>query len=122
MVSPKMIRDLKRCYEAVLAESLDPHKYSGSLFDVVFQIISAETLVAGVASKILDRETVTPKEIGAISRPLLLENNQLLCDDGQTFDIEPFPEIRRVATSIETLCAKCYEALSFQDNALIQRE
>jgi hypothetical protein len=111
MVSPKMRRGVKRCYEALLAESLEIHRYSGTVFDVAFQIITAETFVAGVATKILDREVVSPEEAAVIKNPLVLEGSLWRCDDGQTFDLKPFPQVHRTAIRVESLRAKCYDAL-----------
>jgi hypothetical protein len=116
MVPAKVVEELKQLYESE-ERAIDLHQYSGPLFDVVFEIITADTFVAGVASKIVDREAVTPEESAVVTSPLLLESRMWRCDDGEIFDIQPYPEIHRVATSIESLRAKCQEALSLANNS-----
>lgn len=111
MVSSKMMREVRLCYEALLAQSLEPHGYTGAVFDIVFQIITAETFVAGVASKILDREVVTSEEAAVVRSPLLFGTSMWLCDDGRMFDLQSFPEIQKIAKSIESLRSKCNDAL-----------
>ncbi len=111
MVSAKVTAEIRHCYEALKEQRLDIHRYSGPLFDVVFEVVTADTFVAGVASKLIDRETVAPEERSVVTTPLLMEDRWWRCDDGQMFDLEPYPEIRRVATSIEGLRAKCNDAL-----------
>src|ERR1700730_11914324 len=111
MVSSKGTAEIRRCYEALKEKKLDIHRYSGFLFDVVFKITTADTFVAGVASKLVDRDTVAPEEKIVVSAPLLLEDRWWRCDDGQLFDLEPYAEIRKVARSIESLRAKCKDVL-----------
>ena len=110
MVSPKVRNEIRERYEALAGQSLDIHKYSDRMFDVVFEIITADTYVAGVASKIIDGDTVTPDDWNFIGRPMLMEGRWWRCDDGQLFDIEQDPEIKLVASSIESLRHKCNDA------------
>jgi hypothetical protein len=112
MVSPKLTAEIMRCYEALREQRLDIHRYSGPLLDVVFEMITADTFVAGVARKLMDGDLVAPKERIVVRDPLLLEDRWWRCDAGQLFDLEPYEEIRMVATSIESLRAKCKDALS----------
>src|SRR5437762_10331312 len=111
MVSAKMTAEIKRCYEALADKSIDIHKYSGSLFDVVFEIITADTFVAGVANRIFNRDPITSKERAIISAQMLLEGRLWRLDNGQLFDLQSHLEIKELATSIEALRAKCSEAL-----------
>lgn len=106
-----MTAEIKRCYEALANTGIDIHKYSGPLFDVVFEIISADTFVAGVASKLLDRDPVTREERAIISAQMLLEGRLWRLDNGKLFDLQSYAEIQAAATVIETLRAKCCEAL-----------
>ena len=85
---------------------IDIHKYTGALFDVVFELNSADTFVAGVASKTLSNERVSDQERLFISQSLLPNPNQWLCDDGQYFDLAAYNEIH-FAVAIEKLRAKC---------------
>ena len=107
-----MTAEISRCYQALAAKRIDIHKYSGPLFDVVFEIITADTLVAGVASKIVDGDAVTTEERIAVAVSFLQEDRWWRRDDGQFFDLQPHAEIRKVAISVESLRGKCTNALS----------
>lgn len=112
MVSPKLIKEIRDLYDTLAELSLDIHEYSGPLFDVVFDIITADGFVAGIASKILDRNTVTAEERAFIARSKLMDGGWWRCDDGQLFNIGPYTRVTGVADAIERLRSKCNEALS----------
>ena len=116
MVPAEVIEELRQLYESSADRAIDLHRYSGPLFDVVFEIITADTFVAGVASKLLDRQAVTPEEADVVNSPLLLDSRMWLRDDRRLFDIKPYPEIHRVAMYLERLRAKCHEALGLANS------
>jgi hypothetical protein len=82
------------------------------MFDVVFDIVTADTYVAGVASKIIDGDTVTPEERAFIGTPKLMEGGWWRCDDGQLFDVRQYPRVKLVAGAVESLRDKCNDALT----------
>lgn len=110
MVSTRILKELRYLIESN-ERAIDLHKYSDRLFDVVFDIITADTFVAGTASKILDRETLLPEERAIISKPLVISNGIWRCADGEMFDLRGYPEIYSVARGVEKLRAKCHQAL-----------
>ena len=112
MVSAKMIVEIKRKYQALSNKRIDIHQYSGPLFDVAFEITSADSFVAGVASKLLDRDSITREERILISTQVLLDGRLWRRDSGELFDLHSYAEIKDLAVSIENLRAICYEALS----------
>lgn len=112
MVSPKIIDEIRGLYEALTEQSLDIHEYSDRMFDVVFDIITADTYVAGVATKIIDGDPIAPKERNFIGRPLLMEDRWWRCDDGELFDIQRYPRVKLVASTVESLRHKCNDALT----------
>lgn len=44
--------EIRELYQALAKQSLDIHEYSGRLRDVVFEIFTADSYVAGIASKL----------------------------------------------------------------------
>lgn len=112
MVSSKIMIQIRDRFEVLAAHSLDVHEYSGRLFDVVFEIVTADTFVAGLASKLLDGGAVSSEERRFIDSPLLIEGHWWRCEDGQLFDIQPYPEVKVAAVAVEELRHKCNEALS----------
>jgi|SRR5882724_1614113 len=111
MVPTKVLEELRQLYESD-ERVIDLANYAGSLFDVAFDVITADTFVAGIASKIVDRDIVTAEERIAVDVPFLLEDRWWRRDDGQLFDLQPHAEIHKVAISIEYLRGKCSDALS----------
>lgn len=112
MVPPEIIREIKQCYDALAQHSLDPHSYTEPVFQVVFEIITADTFIAGIASKILDGDPVEPEDRVILSNPLLIGGHWWRCDNGQVFDVRKHEEVRRIAVNIERLRKKCNEALT----------
>ena len=111
MVPSKVIAEIKQSYEALARQSIDPHNYTGYLFQVVFEIITADTFIAGIASKILDGEPIEPEDRAVVSSPVLIEERWWQCDDGQMYDVQGHAEVRQVAMNIEKLRKKCYDIL-----------
>lgn len=111
MVSPTIIQEIQRRYEAIKHQSLDLHKYSGELFDVACEIITADSFIAGVASKILDGSTIEPIERALAQAPLLIERRLWRRDNGQLVDVSQFDDIYDLANGIETLRSLCDYAL-----------
>ena len=83
MVSPELLKEVEERFDVLSQSSIEPGNYTGSLFDVAFEITTADTFVAGVASKIIDRDRLTKQDKAIVQRPLLLEGRWWQCDDGQ---------------------------------------
>lgn len=104
--------ELKNLFEVLAEHSIDIHEYTGRMFDIVFEIVTADTFVAGIASKLLNGDSVSPEERVFVASPMLIEGRWWRCDDGQSVDIRPYPKAKVVADAVEKLRHKCNEALS----------
>jgi hypothetical protein len=111
MVSSKALEELRMCYGAVQQQSINISEYSGTLFDILFDIITAETYIAGIASKILDGEDVEPVERKLASKPFLIDGHLWQLDNGQIYDVQNPVEVCQYAVHIERLREKCHEIL-----------
>lgn len=114
MVSSKLIREIGKRYEALMQKSIELGKYNGALFDVAFEITTAETFVAGVASKIVDHNQLTADDKLIVGRPFMLESRWWKRASGSLFDLNEHPEISRAAIAIEELRAACERALKLK--------
>ena len=112
MVSPEIMTEIKTLFEALAEHSVDIHEYSGRMFNVVFEIFTADSFVAGIASKILNRDSVSREERVFVDSPMLIEDRWWRCDDGQLFDLRPYPKVKVLADAVEKLRHKCNEALT----------
>jgi hypothetical protein len=114
MVSSELIREIGKRYEALTQTSIELGKYSGLLFDLAFEITTAETFVAGVATKIIDHSRLTAEDRLIVGRPFMLEGRWWKCNSGGVFDLGEHPEISRAAVAIEELRATCERALNLK--------
>jgi hypothetical protein len=112
MVSPTIMTEIKNLFEVLAEHSIDIHEYTGRMFDIVFEIVTADTFVAGIASKLINGHAVTPEERVFVASPMLIEGRWWRCEDGQSVDIGPYPKVRVVADAVEKLRRKCNEGLS----------
>jgi len=104
--------EIKSLFEVLAEHSIDIHEYTGRMFDVVFEIFTADTFVAGIASKLLNGDSVSPEERVFIASPMLIEGRWWKCEDGQSVDIRPYPRVQVLADAVEKLRHKCNEGLS----------
>lgn len=112
MVSTEMMAAVKLAFDALEDQQLDIHRYSPPLSDVIFEIFSADSFIAGIAGKILDRDSISPEERTILDRPLLTDRRWWLRDNGELFDLQPHQEISNAANAVEDLRAKCKAALA----------
>jgi hypothetical protein len=105
-----MTAELKAMLNAMKTASINPADYAGAMFDVVFDIITADTYVAGVATKLVDGERVDPAEAAYVSRPLLKGSAWLY--EGQEFDLSQHPAAFKAAEAVERTRAICARILS----------
>jgi len=104
--------EIKELYDALAKQSLDIHQYSGRLAEVVFDIFTVDSFVAGIASKLLDRRAISAEERAFVARPMFLDDRWWRCEDGQLFDIRSDASVKIVAETVERLRRKCDEAVS----------
>jgi hypothetical protein len=111
VVSPELTAEIERSFEALQNQKLEIHDYSPPLSHIVFEIYTADSFVAGIASKLLDRDPVRPEERVVVESPLMIDGRWWQCDDGELFDLQAHPEVRETAMAIEDLRVKCKAAL-----------
>ncbi len=112
MVSPEDVAEIRQCFERLEHHSVDPHNYSGLLFDVVFEIITVDTYIAGIASKILDGEFIETEERLFLGKSLLIDEHWWQRPTGEVFDMQDHADISEFAVKVERLREKCYRALA----------
>jgi hypothetical protein len=112
MVSTKEIDELRRCFEVLGEHSLDLHQFTGELSSVVFEMFTADSFIAGIASKMLDRDPVPNDERIIVSKPLLIEGRWWRQMSGNLFDLKDQPDVLQLALHIERLRSSCNKILS----------
>ena len=112
MGSTVMIEELRASMEVMRRTSVRAADYEGPLFDVVFDILTADTFVAGIATKILDGESIPHNErVIVVRSPLVVKNSWLY--EGRPFDLSAHPAILAVAHAVEhtrDLCCRIIDA------------
>jgi hypothetical protein len=97
--------ELRESLQAMSRSNVNIADYEGTLFDVVFDILTADTFVAGIATKILDGESIPPNERVVIRNPLLEKNSWIY--ERQPFDLSAHPAVLTVARAVEHTRALC---------------
>ncbi len=106
MGSTVRIEELRASWEGMRRSSVNPADYEGTLFDVVFDILTADTFVAGIATKILDGESIPHNErVIVVRSPLVVKNSWLY--EGRPFDLSAHPTSLAVARAVENTRALC---------------
>lgn len=124
MATSKEITDqLKQSLRAMVGCSVDPNDYEGPLGEVVCDIITADSAVAGVATRMLDSEEVESLERAFrifIATPLMTGNVWLHKGlyGGPEFDLSGFPQILDFAQVVERTRELVSIALSAKDAAI----
>ena len=113
-VDPRVrkVGEIRQCFEELKRHSVDPHNYSGLLSDVVFEIITADTYIAGIASRIMDGEVIEVGERPFLGKPLLIDKYLWQRFTGAVFDLRGHADISEYAIKVERLREKCHQALA----------
>src|SRR5262249_10006476 len=113
-VDPRVrkVGEIRQCFEELKHHSVDPHNYSGLLFDVVCEIITADTYIPGIASRIVDGEVIEVGERFFLGESLLIDKYLWRRPTGAVFDLRGHAGIREYAIKIERLREKCHQALA----------
>jgi hypothetical protein len=108
MVSSQMMHRLRDEFDTIESQSIDPQNYAGDDSDVVFDIITAETFVAGIASKILDSKTISSEEKQILNKEFVKGGNWLRAD-GSEYSLWHLPDVKEYVRSIEALRVICLQ-------------
>lgn len=84
--------------------------YSGSLLDIALDLVTVDTFVAGLASKILDSQTLTPQERQILLRPFLT-GSVWNGHEIRLADLTEVPELLAYAQAIEQTRVSCLDAV-----------
>jgi hypothetical protein len=109
-ISVRDTREVQRVFEQLRDTRVNPNRYTGHLQNVVFELIDADTSIAGIASCLLDCEHVDASHV-AILRSPLLEETSWLGRDGSRTDLRPYPELLTYAQRVEAVRQECGKLL-----------
>jgi hypothetical protein len=111
-VDPRVrkVGEIRQCFEELKHHSVDPHNYSDLLFDVVFEIITPDTYIAGIASRIVDGEVIEVGERFFLGKSLF-KDKYWWRPTGEVFDLRSHADISEYAIKVERLREKCHQAL-----------
>jgi hypothetical protein len=108
MVSPKDA--LKLNYKKLRDTSVSIIDYQDSaVHDVVFEMVTADTYIAGVADRLLHGPKIREEHRRIISQDQL-HGNAWILQDGTRFDLTPYPELLEYARIIENVRQACLRA------------
>jgi hypothetical protein len=114
MVPSRRIAELQKAYIRLQDHSIESNRYVGSELDLAFDLTTVDTFVAGIASKVLDGESVTPEEILLLNRPFLV-GNIWNGHEVHKSDISGISEMLKYANAIEevrVILSRCFDVIA----------
>jgi hypothetical protein len=99
---------LDEAYRELRRSTFDVHDYKGRMFEAAFDLMTAETAVAGIADTLLTSGSV-PREHVAILRNPILTDTRYVLPDGTAVDLKPAPALlqhARLLDEVRRLCLR----------------
>lgn len=116
MVPPRLLKSLRHSFSAMKSGRIDIHSYTGQVYDAVFDIITVETGIAGIADRLLDSESIEQHVLQSIADDRLVAN-QWRSLDGRLCSLESVPEVLEYARRVEETRKLCLKIISKQGDA-----
>lgn len=116
MVSPKIKKELEELNKSLSVTSLDLFKYEGESFDVACEITTAESYIAGIADKIIEKSPLHESDWKILNRIFLVAGDNWLLEGVKAINLKTYPELLQLVEAIEKLRLKCLEALKTRGN------
>lgn len=101
---------LRQIFDELRSQSVDPSAYSGRLADAAFEIVSADTFIAGIASALLDGRRPSEQEEAILHRDYLI-GSSWMTDDGDRIELGAAIELCDYARLVERLKVECLRCL-----------
>ena len=108
MVSPQ--NALASSFDNLRRVKISPQNYQGALSDVVFDMVTADSFVAGVADHVISGQQIPHEHRDTIAQELL-RGNACVSQAGD-FDLTPYPELLEYARTIDETRQACLRASS----------
>jgi hypothetical protein len=101
-----LISEVKEGYCHLSNTSIDPDRYENGVADVVCDILTVDSFVAGIAASIIEAAHVDHSDAVHLAREFLNENVWTTLA-GSSFDLSEFPEILQHARLVVRLQNSC---------------
>lgn len=106
----KDTREVRQLFDKLCDTRVNPGRFTRNLQSVAFELIDADTFIAGIASCLLDSEAVNASHASILRSPFL-EGTFWLSRDGCRTDLHPYPELLEYAQRVEALRRACAVSL-----------
>jgi hypothetical protein len=101
----QIFSDLKNCYVNISKYKENP------IFDALFDIVTTDTYVAGIATTLLNGKSVDRSNFIVVTTKYLRDKKYWIMGDGREIDISEYEEILKYAETIEETRKECYSIL-----------
>jgi hypothetical protein len=105
------VNALRASFDQLSKASIKARDYGGDLSDVVFDMLSAESFVAGVADRLLSGQQMLFEHRSVITDDLL-RGNAWISQSRAPFDLTPYPEVLEYARTIDETRKACLRVSS----------
>jgi hypothetical protein len=111
LVSSSAIERVRRAFFEVDEHQVELRDYQGATKAALFELVTGQSFLAGIATRILNREGVPEDDRAALVDPFLLPENRWRRPFGPCVDLTQ-PELVALARALERLRDACFVALS----------
>jgi hypothetical protein len=110
MVPPKAVT-VKEALAKLREYAVDVNDYAGGIADVAFEIVTADTFLAGIADSWLSGAVMDSSSRVIVIVQRLLDGRIWVAEQGQRYDLSQWPELLEYARRIESLRKACEAVL-----------
>lgn len=91
--SKDLINELKKSYSDFEKNYLDINNYSSPIYDVIFDLITTESAVMGIANTLIEGDTPSIAHIAILQQPIPIVGNNWTTNDGKLINLTEYPEV-----------------------------
>ena len=111
-IETRMKDEIQKLYNVLKKTPIDLFSYDGEMKDIAFDITLTDSYVAGIADRIVNNEPpLKNAELKSLHYPFVVDGQYWWFKKSRKVDLEPFPDLLKLATLLETLRIKCLNFL-----------
>jgi hypothetical protein len=115
-----MTSRLRQLFDQSSKTSVSVRKYQGQTADAAFEICTADTFVAGIASRVLEGQKPESAFLAILANPLM-NGTCWVMPDKQLVDLSATPELLQAARLVEDLRMECRKVVDSRHSPKARR-
>lgn len=108
--------ELEKLFAELKNTSFDLFQFEGEMFDVAFDIKSADSYIAGITDSLIKNYKINESDLVGLKISFLVDEHYWLFEGVKKVDLKPYPDVLKLALVIEELRIKCLKAFKNKGN------